>query len=546
MKKQVAICMALMAVASSAMAVQTNYFQIGDGDFFNLWNGWEQGVTTNAAVTPTEYSITVGVPDQYANSPISNLTFTVTYSETNNYNMYISDEYLAAYSGAVTSDPDGDQKRLNGDEVLRLKVSYSDPDDKLQGIRVASFSPRWNTQDYETTVFSAGGSNFSITDTENNVLQDYDATGLLQLSTDNVDSWYMEVSVDDTLGGGTNFTESALGGFRIEYIVDVDYIAPPPAPPESVTFEFWNLGELDKSGLGASMTRTNTTYTTEDILTVTTVDIIGQDGSSELATAPGNQMNIGTSGGLAVNSKNDIWKAVVSDPINWNPNEAWVFNFNTNVTLRQLTFGSFNRLGLEGAEMTLSSAAFDDIVITEETINLAGLDLYIPAGTNVMLQMTSSTNVTEMSVQLDEMIVRRAEAPLPPYDAWVADQGLTPGFNDAYDYDAEPDGMDNLLEYALGADPLSDDATVHLPGYAIAADGTTNHLNYVYRRRIDYADRGLTYTVGSGTDLVFSELTNATVEVSSGAIDVEFESVTNQISTDVESAQFMQLKVTVD
>jgi hypothetical protein len=257
-------------------------------------------------------------------------------------------------------------------------------------------------------------------------------------------------------------------------------------------------------------------------------------------------MNIGNNGGLAVNSSSDVLKALVADPINWNPGEGWIFNFNTNVYLQQLAFGSFNTAGYEGAEMTLSSAAFDDVVITTGTINLADLLLYVPAGTNVMLKMTSSTNVTDMAVQLDSMVVQIGVPILPPYDTWVADQGLTPGLNDAYDYDAEPDGMDNLLEYALGANALSNDAAAFLPGYAILADGSTNYLNYVYRRRIDFIARGLAYEVGSGTDLVYSVLTNSTVEVNSGPIDADFESVTNRVSTDVETQQFMQLKVTID
>jgi hypothetical protein len=133
-----------------------------------------------------------------------------------------------------------------------------------------------------------------------------------------------------------------------------------------------------------------------------------------------------------------------------------------------------------------------------------------------------------------------------PYESWASDQGLTSGVNAAYGDDPDADDMDNLLEYALGSDPMLQDATAFLPGYEVSADGSSNYLNYIYRRRIDYVDLGMTYEVGAGGNLVYEPLTNATEYVDAGVIDADFESVTNRISTDVESAQFMQLKVTID
>lgn len=126
-----------------------------------------------------------------------------------------------------------------------------------------------------------------------------------------------------------------------------------------------------------------------------------------------------------------------------------------------------------------------------------------------------------------------------PYDAWAGGSGLVAGVNDGYADDVEPDGMNNLLEYALGGNPLVDDAALMLPGYAL--DGS--YLNYVYRRRLDAAARGLTYGVLVTTDLVDGVWINGTVEAGTEAIDFEFESVTNRVSTDVEAQQFMQLEV---
>jgi hypothetical protein len=82
-----------------------------------------------------------------------------------------------------------------------------------------------------------------------------------------------------------------------------------------------------------------------------------------------------------------------------------------------------------------------------------------------------------------------------------------------------------------------------LPVSALSAEGGTNWLNYVYIRRIDAAARGLTYSVLGGTDLVAGDVTNATEEVGSGAMDTDFETVTNRIPTDVESVGFMKLVI---
>ncbi len=53
---------------------------------------------------------------------------------------------------------------------------------------------------------------------------------------------------------------------------------------------------------------------------------------------------------------------------------------------------------------------------------------------------------------------------------------------------------------------------------------------------------GLDYQVGSATNLL-EALTNITEEAGSGALDGDFEVITNRIPANVEAAQFMQLKI---
>ena len=134
---------------------------------------------------------------------------------------------------------------------------------------------------------------------------------------------------------------------------------------------------------------------------------------------------------------------------------------------------------------------------------------------------------------------------LTGYASWAQDNGLGE-LNNGYGDDPDEDTMDNLLEFSFGGNPLTNDASAFLPMGSISSTSGTNYLNYVYRRRIQYASDGLSYFVGSTTDLTGGSPTNATEEAGSGAIDATYESVTNQVPVDTEAAQFMQLRVTID
>ena len=130
-----------------------------------------------------------------------------------------------------------------------------------------------------------------------------------------------------------------------------------------------------------------------------------------------------------------------------------------------------------------------------------------------------------------------------PYFQWSEDNGLTSGVNDGYGDDPESDGMNNLLEYALGGHPLIDDAGEKLPRVGTGEEGGTNWLNYVYRRRLDATARNLIYDVLATDALVSNVWTTDTEEAVSVILDSEFEAVTNRVSTDTESQQFMKLEI---
>lgn len=144
---------------------------------------------------------------------------------------------------------------------------------------------------------------------------------------------------------------------------------------------------------------------------------------------------------------------------------------------------------------------------------------------------------------IQSVTIERLET-LPEADLFVEWLNLYPGLGSATNYtdDVEPDGLNNLAEYALGGNPTNHDASVVMPRSALSAVGGTNWLCMVYSRRADAAARGLTYTVLHGTNLV-TGLTHTNHVVGVSSVTNGFESVTNQVPTDVEVAQFMQLLI---
>jgi len=131
------------------------------------------------------------------------------------------------------------------------------------------------------------------------------------------------------------------------------------------------------------------------------------------------------------------------------------------------------------------------------------------------------------------------------YADWVADWGLT-GSDTNRTADLENgglgDGMDNLLEYALGGNPTNDDAVAFLPTVEFAADS----VEYVFRRRVDFAPRNLAYDLMVNPDGLQAPWVNVGTNfvTAIGSIDAEFESVTNMVSTAGIDLNFINLQVT--
>ena len=110
--------------------------------------------------------------------------------------------------------------------------------------------------------------------------------------------------------------------------------------------------------------------------------------------------------------------------------------------------------------------------------------------------------------------------------------------------DPDFDTLNNLMEYALGGDPANANDVGILPTSTIRLVDGTKFFEYVYRRRVGAATRRLTYEVQNDDDLVNSPAwTNEFQEVSTTAIDSDFESVLNRISMAGQVQEFGRLNV---
>lgn len=150
---------------------------------------------------------------------------------------------------------------------------------------------------------------------------------------------------------------------------------------QAVLFDFNNGNDLDSTGPGASMT--------VDGLTLTTYDIIGQDGSSALA-GTNNTMNSTSNDALGVNSDNNVG-GYDNDARDFNPGEKWIYSFDKDVNLIDFDFSGWTD---DNSEMTLSSTAFaSDFVfwgtVTGDTFVLPENTL-VTAGTQISLYMTDT------------------------------------------------------------------------------------------------------------------------------------------------------------
>jgi len=181
-----------------------------------------------------------------------------------------------------------------------------------------------------------------------------------------------------------------------------------------------------------------------------------------------------------------------------------------------------------------------DLVVDGVTIR-SGFEYAIGGGSDHIWMGLVKTIEAGSNVFYDDIYVKLINMP-SYYEDWLLEKGLTAGLNGAHSDDPDVDGLNNLLEYALGGDPLLDDAASLLPTSELTLDA----MEYIYNRRLDAAERGLEYGLNVNTNgLQFpSAWTNMghAYETTNVVIDLDFESVTNIVPTD-SGMGFINLKV---
>lgn len=157
-------------------------------------------------------------------------------------------------------------------------------------------------------------------------------------------------------------------------------------PVTQVTFDFvdgsvWDYG-AGGGGVGASASETN--VGTGESITLTTIDVIGQNGSKASDGTSNHRTNIS---GATYMGMDDYHQTYQFESRNFNPNEGWVFSFDEDVYLETIQLGS--QTGID--EMTLSSDVFDDMVLADgQSSDIHNLGYqFVPAGTELTLMMTT-------------------------------------------------------------------------------------------------------------------------------------------------------------
>jgi hypothetical protein len=198
---------------------------------------------------------------------------------------------------------------------------------------------------------------------------------------------------------------------------------------------------------------------------------------------------------------------------------------------------------LTNATLSVRAGSQLTTVIMANDATFAALDyegVLVADGTYSAAQLNSLLGSTRFS-GAGMITIQALPAAGPLYADWVASYPTLESQTNHLD-DFEPDGVNNLLEYAMGGNPTNNDAAAVMPTSELDA----GWLYLVYNRRENAGALDLTYTVVTGTNLVSGPMTNEVPEYGVSAETDGFVNATNRISTGVHDQGFMQLQVELD
>ena len=148
----------------------------------------------------------------------------------------------------------------------------------------------------------------------------------------------------------------------------------------------------------------------------------------------------------------------------------------------------------------------------------------------------------ENGLYLGPELILETEPVCSLYLDWIG--GFETGGADGLLDDPDADGLNNLVEYALGGSPDIAEASGLLPFLNNPESDDPEALLFKYRRRRDYAVRGLFYVVELTDDLLSGVWgRDGYEEAGVREIDEEFEIVSNRIFTREKPYQVIRLRV---
>ncbi len=147
-----------------------------------------------------------------------------------------------------------------------------------------------------------------------------------------------------------------------------------------------NQSPFDATGVGASDTRNDPAVDVD--VTLTTIDVIGLDGTLASEGTANITNVVGNQDALGINSANN--GSFSNEFRDINPGEGWVFSFDVGVKLIEMDLESQS----SGADLTLSSSAFPSIILADGQENDAHDlgNVFVPANTAITLQFTGGLN----------------------------------------------------------------------------------------------------------------------------------------------------------
>lgn len=146
-------------------------------------------------------------------------------------------------------------------------------------------------------------------------------------------------------------------------------------------------------------------------------------------------------------------------------------------------------------------------------------------------------------VQIDNWVAELVDTPESLYADWLGLYSSGMGGLTNLTDNPDNDALNNLYEYAVGGNPTNKADTGYASAYATTEDGGTNYIEYVYYKRDDAVDRGLSYYLELTGNLSTPAWTNAGYEVT-GEVAAEpgFNTVTNRVPTS-NAAEFIRLQI---